>query len=79
MKKTPEQLQEEKREIDQLVAHISSMICRVPITHNSWSYQRAVDYKETVKKARSEINKTRKNISTLRSAYSTLSMFYATA
>lgn len=77
MKKTPEQLQEEKREIDQLVAHISSMIARVPLTHNNWSYQRAVDYKDTVKKARSELNKIRKNVVTLRNIYSTLGLYYA--
>ncbi len=77
MKKTPEQIQEERIEIDRLVASLYSMVNRIPSTHNQWSYQRAVEFKETVKKARTEINKARKNVVTLRNAYATLSLYYA--
>lgn len=79
MKKTPEQIQEERVEIDRLVATLSTMVNRVPASHNSWSYQRAVEFKEAAKKARSEINRARRSVLALLSAYAQLSIFYAAA
>lgn len=74
--KTKEQVALEKKEENMLIERIQEISSRVPSSHNKWSYQRSLAFKDSVRRANSEVNKKRKSLDGLRAAVVDLVSFY---
>lgn len=75
--KTAAEKEEERRQIEQCKAAILQKINgALPVSHSSWSYQKAVDFKKCAKRARSVAEMKTASLVKVRQTYAELVCFY---